>query len=398
MAHDAEDLSFLFFAPTRIVYGVNSAADVAVELRNLGCDKAVIVTDQSLYDNTDLVKKIEKTLGTMCVGVYSDVPSDSGLHVVNRGYAFARDLGATGVVSVGGGSVIDTAKGIAILLKEGGQLEDYQGFRTLTRKVAAHVCLPTTAGTGSEVTHIAVIKDSDKRQKLVLGDHHIIPDVAILDPVLTAGLPPGLTAATGMDALSHAVEAITSSQREPITDALGLHAIRLIGEWLPLAVKNGGDLSARGHMLVAATLAGAAFSNAQAGLAHAIAHTVGARHGVHHGLAKAVAMPYVMRFNNSHVAAEQAAIAEALGVDTRDMEVEQAGLAAADAVARLSTGLGLPATLKDVGVPGNDLEACAQVALSDGAITYNGKPVFDASQVLSVLSNAWTGDSTPRSR
>jgi alcohol dehydrogenase len=395
MAYNAEDLSFLFFSPTRIVYGVGSAGDVAVELRNLGCSKAVIVSDRFLYDRTGLVKKIERSLGSMCVGVFADVPSDSGLHVVNQGYELARSWGAEGVVSVGGGSVIDTAKGIAILLKEGGKLEDYQGFQMLTRKVVPHVCLPTTAGTGSEVTYVAVVKDHQKKQKLLFGDHHIIPDVAILDPLLTLGLPSALTAATGMDALSHAVEAITSSQREPIADALGLHAIRLISEWLPLAVKNGADVNARGHMLVAATMAGVAFGNAQVGLVHAIAHTVGARHGVHHGLANAVAMPYVMRFNNTDVAEEQAVIAEALGVDTRNMTVEQAGLAAADAVARLNAELGLPATLKAVGVPEDDLEVCAQVALSDGAIIYNGKPVFDPAEILPVLRKAWAGDQTP---
>jgi aldehyde dehydrogenase (NAD+) len=395
MPYKAEDLSFLFYSPTRIVFGVGSAGDVALELRNLGCKKTVLVTDRWLYDNTDLVKKIERWLGDLCVGVFADVPSDSGLHIINQGYEFARERGAQGVVSVGGGSVIDTAKGIALLLKEGGRLEDYQGFQMLTRKVAPHVCLPTTAGTGSEVTYIAVVKDHDKKQKLLFGDHHIIPDVAILDPLLTLGLPPALTAATGMDALSHAVEAITSSQREPISDALGLHAIRLIRRWLPQAVSDGSDIDARGHMLIAATMAGAAFGNAQVGLVHAIAHTVGARHGVHHGLANAVAMPYVMRFNNSEVAEEQAAIAEAIGVDTRGMPAEQAGLAAADAVARLGAELGLPSNLKGAGVPEDDLEECAQVALSDGAIIYNGRPIFDPDEVLAVLRKAWAGDQTP---
>lgn len=395
MVYNAQDLSFLFFSPTRIVYGVGSADDAGVELRNLEVDRAVVITDRFLRESTDLVKGVEKALGAACAGVFSDVPSDSGLHVVNQGYEFARSRGAQAVVSIGGGSVIDTAKGIAILLREGGRLEDYQGFQMLTRKAAPHVCLPTTAGTGSEVTYVAVIKDHDKHQKLLFGDHHIIPDVAILDPLLTVGLPPGLTAATGMDALSHAVEAITSSQREPIADALGLHAIRLIRDWLPAAVENGADLNARGHMMVAATLAGAAFGNAQVGLVHAIAHTVGARHGVHHGLANAVTMPYVMRFNNSDVAQEQADIAEALGVDTRGMPVEQAGLVAADAVARLNAVLGLPSTLREAGVPEDDLEACAQVALSDGAIVYNGKPVFDVAEVLPVLRKAWSGDETP---
>jgi alcohol dehydrogenase len=389
----SEDLSFLFYTPTRIVYGVNSANDAGVELQNLGCNKAVIVTDAFLYEKTDIVKKVEKVLGSMCVGVYSDVPADSGLHVVNRGYEFAKGRGAEGVVSVGGGSAIDTAKGMAILLKEGGKLEDYQGFQMLTRKVVPHLCLPTTAGTGSEVTYAAVIKDHEKKQKMLFGDHHISPDVAILDPVLTVNLPPLLTAATGADALSHAVEAITSAQREPIADALALHAIRLIKKWLPIATKNGKDLNARGQMLIAATLAGAAFGNAQVGMIHAIAHTIGARHGIHHGTANAVAMPYVIRYNNSDIAEQNAMVAEALGIDTRRMSEEAAGLAAADEIIKLDRELGLPTTLKELGVPESDLEACAQVAIADGSIVYNGKPVFDPAEILLVLRKAWSGES-----
>lgn len=388
----SEDLSFLFFSPTRIVYGAGSAADVSVELGALGCRKAVVISDQFLLHETGLVDSIERALGPACAGVFADVPADSGLHVVDQGFEFARERGAEGVVSIGGGSVIDTAKGIALLLREGGRLEDYHGFQMLDRKVAPHVCLPTTAGTGSEVTYIAVIKDHERRQKILFGDHHLIPDVAILDPRLTLGLPPLLTAATGMDALSHAVEAMTSSQRQPVSDALGLHAIRLIQEWLPVATEHGEDVLARGQMLIAATLAGAAFGNAQVGLVHAIAHTIGARYGVHHGTANAIAMPYVMRFNNSEVAEQQALIAGALGLDVREMTTDEAGLAAADAVAALNVRLGLPTSLKDAGVPEADLESCAEQAVSDGAIVYNGRPVFAAEEILPVLRKAWAGD------
>jgi alcohol dehydrogenase class IV len=387
----SEDLSFLFYSPTRVVFGANSSNDVGVELRSLGCSKAVIVTDPFLYEKTDIVKMVEKALGPACVGIFYDVPADSGVHVVNKGYEFAKSKGAEGVVSVGGGSAIDTAKGIAILLKEGGALQDYVGFQILTRKVVPHVCIPTTAGTGSEVTYVAVIKDHDKKQKLLFGDHHIIPDIAILDPVLTVNLPPVMTAATGMDAMSHAIEAVTSAQREPISDALGLHAIRLIKKWLPIAVKNGKDLNARGQMLIAATLGGAAFGNAQVGLIHAIAHTVGARHGVHHGTANAIAMPYVIRYNNSDLAEENSMVAEALGVDIRGISAEAAGLAAADSILALDREIGMPTTLKEVGVPESDLEACAQVVLGDGAIVYNGKPAFDPAEILMVLRQAWSG-------
>ncbi len=388
----AEDLSFLFTSPTRVVFGAGSSADTGVELRGMGCSKAFIVTDGFLAEKTDVVKRIVKSLGEACVGVFSDVPADSGVHVVNAGAELGRARGADSIVSIGGGSVIDTAKGIAILLKEGGSLLDYQGFQVLTRPQTPHLCIPTTAGTGSEVTYVAVVKDHEAKRKLLFGDHHIIPNVAILDPKLTVGLPPMMTAATGLDAFSHGLEAVTSAQREPISDALGLHAIRLVRENLPAAVRNGADLAARGQMLIAATLGGAAFSNAQVGLVHAIAHVVGARHAVHHGLANAIAMPHVIRFNNDTVADRYRLVAEAMGVDVRGLSDEAAGMEAAKAVSELSRLLGLPGSFREAGVPENDLRTCAELALSDGAIVYNAKPVTDASEVLGVLEAAWRGE------
>ncbi|HUI72232.1 MAG TPA: iron-containing alcohol dehydrogenase [Spirochaetia bacterium] len=386
----AADLSFLFTNPTKVVYGVGSSADVGLELGALGGKKALVVTDAFL-SKTEIVGKIVASLGTTCVGIFSEVPPDSGVHAVNAGAELGRSLGADSIVSIGGGSVIDTAKGIAILLTEGGSLLDYQGFQLLTRRQTLHICIPTTAGTGSEVTYFAVIKDHDKKRKLIFGDHHIIPDVAILDPSLTVGLPAVLTAATGLDAFSHGLEALTSAQREPMSDALGLHAIRIIRRNLPIAVKNGADLKARGQMLIAATLAGAAFSNAQVGLLHAIAHTVGARHAVHHGTANAIAMPHVVRFNNDVVADRHRLVAEAMGVDVRGMSDEAAGLRAADAMSQFVAEVGLPRSFREAGVPQSDLAACAEAAMSDGAIVYNAKPVMSPREVLGVLTAAWSG-------
>ncbi len=385
------DLSFLFLNPTRVIFGPGSSGEVGIELASLGCRRALVVTDTLLAEKTDIVRKIVASLGSACAGVFSDVPADSGVHTVDAGAQVGRRQGADSIVSVGGGSVIDTAKGIAILLTEGGSILDYQGFQLLTRRQTPHLAIPTTAGTGSEVTYFAVIKDHEAKRKLIFGDHHIIPDVAILDPALTVGLPPVLTAATGLDAFSHGLEALTSAQREPMSDALGLHAIRLIREFLPVAVARGPDLAARGQMLIGATLAGAAFSNAQVGLLHAIAHVVGARHGVHHGTANAIAMPHVMRYNNGVVADRHRLVAEALGVDVRGLSDEAAGLAAAEAVSAFVREVGLPGSFREAGVPREDLAACAEAAMSDGAIVYNARTVSDPREVLTVLEAAWSG-------
>lgn len=385
------DLSFLHVTSTRIVFGVGSSSDVGAELRGLSCRRALVVTDKFLSERTGIVKGVVKALGDACAGVFSDVPADSGVHTVNAGAELGKSVGADSIVSVGGGSVMDTAKGIAILLTEGGSLLDYQGFQVLTRDQTPHICIPTTAGTGSEVTYVAVIKDHESGRKLLFGDHHIIPDVAILDPRLTENLPPLLTAATGLDAFSHGLEAITSAQREPISDALGLHAMRLVHRFLPAAVRGGADMTARGQMLIAAALGGAAFSNAQVGLMHAIAHVVGARHGVHHGTANAIVMPHVMRFNNAAVADRHRLAAEAMGVAVTGMSDEAAGLKAAEAVSAFVKEVGLPGSFREVGVPEADLPACAEMAMYDGSIVYNGREVNDPVDVLAVLKAAWAG-------
>lgn len=383
------DLSFIFTNPTRVLFGAGVHREVKLELLAAGGSKALIVTDALLVENTDIPKRVQQALGDACVGVFSDVPSDSGVHVVDEGARVAKELGADSVVSVGGGSPIDTAKGIAIVMTEGGSLRDYEGFQLLSRPQAPHVSIPTTAGTGSEVTYVAVIKDHDAEQKMLFGDHHIIPNAALLDPTLTLGLPKRLTAATGMDALSHALESVHSQQREPIADALALHAIRLIAEHLPTAVDSGSDLVARGQMLIAANIAGAAFSNAQVGLVHAMAHTVGARHGVHHGLANSLFMPHVIRFNAEEDPQCYRAVAQAMGVDVTGRSDAEAAAAAADVIAELAARVGLPSKLSEVGVPEDALDALAEATLYDGAIVYNARTVMEAEEVRAIYQAAY---------
>ncbi len=388
MTYDSS-LSFIFMNTTRVVFGPGSSRDVREEVRALGCARAVVVTDEGLAKGTDVPARIEKALGDSCAGVFSDVVPDSGVHIVDAGAAFARERGADCIVSVGGGSAIDTAKGIAIVLREGGSLRDYEGFQVLKRRATPHVAIPTTAGTGSEVTYVAVIKDHEAHQKLLFGDYNIIPNTALLDPELTVGLPPHLTAATGMDAMSHAVEAIHSQQNEPIADGLALHAIRLIAEFLPRAVANGKDLVARGQMLIASNMAGAAFSNAQVGLVHAMAHTVGARYGVHHGLANSIVMPHVVRFNAAEVAATYRPVAAALGISIDALSDEACAEAVAARLSDLAGRAGLPQTLASQGVPEAALPELAEATLDDASIIYNGRAVLGADEVLEVYRAAF---------
>jgi len=389
MAYDAE-LTFSVYQPTRVVFGDGAVADyLALECKRLGIERACVVTDRVMRERTNVVARVEAALGTRMGGIYDGVIPDTGVAVVDDGARIAKELGCDGLVSVGGGSAIDTAKGMAIVMTEGGSIRDHQGASRLSRRQTPHIAVPTTAGTGSEVSLYIVVKDARAHEKMHFMDDRIIPDAAILDPSVTLAMPAQLTAATGMDALTHAIEAYTSVNKNPVAEGLALQAIKLIARFVPAAVATPSDKIARGQMLIAANIAGLAFNSTGVGLLHAMAHVVGARHGVHHGTANAICLPHVIRFNADELGSCYRDVAEALGVDARDLGDEMAGEAAAQAVAQLNTRIGLPPRLRDVGVPEGDLDACAEGSLSDGAIVYNGKFAADKDLVLGVYKNAY---------
>ncbi|HOE33239.1 MAG TPA: iron-containing alcohol dehydrogenase [Smithella sp.] len=387
MAYD-RDLNFIYRNPTRLIYGENSINEVGLEADALKCSRAFLVTDKGIV-NAGLTERVEKALGRKLAGTFDGCIQDSDLRIINDAAEIARGKGADILVSVGGGSVIDTTKGIAIVLKEGGKIEDYKGQQCLTRPQTPHIVIPTTAGTGSEVTYFAVIKDQVNHQKHPYCDDNIIPNVGILDPTMTAGLPPMLTATTGMDAFSHALEAIHATPCSPVADGMALHAIRLIMEYLPLCVENGKDLFARGQQLMASTIAGIAFTNAQVGLVHAIAHTLGGLFQVPHGLANSLMLPHVVRYNMDTCADKYVMIAQAMNIYAKGMSDEEASEAVAEAITALTTRMGVPQRLRDVGVPEDGLVQLAEGTLSDGAIVYNPKPVFEAEEVLGIIKQAW---------
>jgi len=383
------DLAFSVFQPTRVVFGDGTVSELPLECKRLGVERLVVVTDKVLREKTDVVARVEKALGPRLALVYDGVIPDTGVDVIDLGAAAAKQAGADGIVSIGGGSAIDTAKGMAIVMTEGGSIRDHQGSMRLTRRQTPHLSIPTTAGTGSEVSVYIVVKDHERHEKMLFMEERILPDTAILDPSVTVGMPPRLTAATAMDALTHAIESYTALNRNPVSDAFALGAMRLVAAYLPAAVANGHDLVARGQLLCAANLGGCAMNAAGVGLVHAMAHVIGARHGVHHGTANAICLPYVMRFNNDELAARYRDVAEALGADVRGLSDEAAGLRAADEVAKLNARTGIPARLREVKVPESDLDACAEQSLGDGAIVYNGKFAADKDLVLGVYREAY---------
>jgi alcohol dehydrogenase class IV len=276
-----------------------------------------------------------------------------------------------------------------VTLKKGGKANDHLNFLVLTEPQIPHIAIPTTSGTGSEVTSVAVLTSRSAGRKLFIVDRYIVPNVAILDPRFTMTLPKNLTVYTAMDAMTHAIEAVTSILSNQVCDGQALHAIRLIKENLPLIAADGKNEKARLNMQIAATMAGWAFTIAQTALAHGMAHTVGTLHHVHHGAACGILIPKVMRYNVDHAADKLALVAQALGVSTEGMSERDAALAAADAVEALMKKVGHPLKLRDVGVPEDNLAMCAFHALADTANLFNARPVNDPADILKIYTEAY---------
>jgi alcohol dehydrogenase class IV len=374
---------FIYNCPTAVAAGHGSLSSMAKTITDLGCRRALVLTDPGVR-KAGLAAVAEGALSGFCVGTYDAIPSDPDLDSIDRAVEAARDLRADCIVSVGGGSVIDTAKAACVALTNGGKINDHVMMQFLTGPQTPHICIPTTAGTGSEVTNVAVLTSKVVGRKMFLVDNHIIPNAAILDPRFTLTLPAGITATTAMDAMTHAIEALTSTMSNHICDGQALHAIRLIGENLPVVIADGRNEEARLNLQIAATMAGWAFTVAQLGLVHGMAHTMGALHHVPHGAACGIILPAVMRFNADHAAARLALVAQALGVNTAGMAQREAALAAADALEALMRKVRHPMRLRDMGVPEDGLKVSAIHAVSDSANLFNARPVNNSKDILSI--------------
>ncbi|MGE5577723.1 MAG: iron-containing alcohol dehydrogenase [Syntrophothermus sp.] len=381
---------FAFFSPTRIVVGPGVAGSLGQEMEKLGVKRAFVVTDKVLVQ----MGLVEQVLGGLTgsaielAGIFDEVKPNSEVGLVEKGAELAKAAGADVLVAIGGGSNIDTAKGMNLILSEGGRLLDYEGFGVISRPLKPLVAIPTTAGTGSEVTQFAVIKNEAIHAKLSFSSPFLAPNLAILDPELTVNLPPKLTASTGMDALTHAVEAYVSTCWNPVADGLALEAIRMIGANLVEATTNGANLEARYQMLVASTMAGLAFSSGMVGCVHAMAHAAGGLYDVPHGIANSILLPYGMEYNLEARPEKFREIARALGKDVQRKDTVEGGRAAIQAVFELAERCGLPRTLREMGVPAEGLPQVAETAMVDGAIFTNPRPA-EYDEILAVLKKAY---------
>ncbi len=369
-----------YSCPTNVISGHGTLHAIYKEVVNLGCRRAMILTDPGVL-KAGHVKLVQDALVEFCVGIFDDISRDADLETVDAATARARELKADCIVSVGGGSVIDTAKAVCVALKNGGKCNDHIAMNRLQGPQTPHIAIPTTSGTGSEVTSISVIKSKQAARYVSLVDPRIIPNTAILDPQFTLNMPLGLTVSTAMDAMTHAVEALTSIMAQPVCDGQALQAIRLITENLSKVVANPKDEKARNQLQIAATIAGWAFTVAQVGLTHAMAHTLGFLYNAHHGAVCGILLPAVMRFNIDYATDKMAKVAQALGVNTTGMDMKTAASTAADSIEKLMKETGHPLRLRDLNIPEDGLDMAAFHAICDSTALFNARPVGDPGEI-----------------
>lgn len=389
---------FEFQNAVKLLCGELALERIPNELQHLNAERPLVLSDAVLakIGTMALVTQAMEAEGVAAAAVFTDIPVDSSLAVVNRIAAYYREQGCDSIVAIGGGSVIDTAKGVRLVLSQNtDDIFAISGLENVARgKHIPFIVVPTTAGTGSECTGVAVIRNDANGVKMEFLSPFVEPDVAVVDPRMTEGLPPKATASTGMDALCHAVEACTCLQANPLSTAYATAAIRLIAQNLETATVNGKNRQARFNMALASTMAGIAFSNSMVGAVHAIGHALGGVCHVPHAVAMTILLPHVMRYNLSHSAGAYAEllpwlVGQDAAMATPPETRAEASIAAIEALGRkLNTACGLPLSLSAAGVSKVDFPKVAEFAVNDGALIVNPRAATE-SQVLEILNSAY---------
>ncbi|MDR3561583.1 MAG: iron-containing alcohol dehydrogenase [Negativicutes bacterium] len=356
---------FVFRMPTRVLFGVEAEKNVLSICNSQKWSKIFVVTGKTSTKKSPHLNGIVESLkgSGIQVEVFSEVEADPSVETVDEGGAKLLAFGADAVLAFGGGSPMDAAKSMTLVAANGGSIADYlRGKRSIARKGVPLICLPTTAGTGSEVTAAAVTTDKHSKEKIGISHDFLMPMFAIIDPALHVSMPPAVTATTGIDALTHAIEAYVAVKANPVTDGLALQAITMIGKNLRRAYSSGDDLEARSNMALASLIAGGAFTNAGLGAVHAIAHPLGAQFGISHGMANGIMLPYVMEYCMVANYAKFRDIAAALGEDVYGQSEQAAAGKSVAAVNKLKAAIGIANKLAEVNVSRDALESIAKDA------------------------------------
>jgi alcohol dehydrogenase len=367
--------SFEFQLPTRIVFGFGASEGVGQEAAAFAAKRALVVTDPGVIAAgiIDLIASRLQAEGVDHV-VFNAVSSNPRDVEVEAGVLVAQENGCDVLVAVGGGSAIDCAKAIGTLMTNGGRIQDYEGLGKVVKPITPLIAIPTTHGTGSEVTFWYVITDAAKKRKVDAGSPLMAARVALVDPELTVSLPPTLTAATGLDALTHAIEAYTGMPNEPLTDSLALTAVSLIGRSLRKAYANGQNREARYDVTLASLLAGVAFANSDVGAVHCISETLGGFYDIPHGVANAVYLPIVAEYNLLAEPERSARLADALADGGGGPVPGGGGERLVAMLEKLNQDLGIPSA-RDIGVKDEDIPRLAEICTTNVSIESNARPI-----------------------
>lgn len=381
--------NFIFRMTTTVMFGKGIVDQLPAKVQEFKKESVLIVTDKGVRQ-AGLLAPIEKSLvdAGLQVAVFDDVEPDPGLDTIHRGAAFFKERQGDFLVALGGGSPMDTAKGIRILADNGGNIRDYAGLNKVPgRSSIPLVTIPTTSGTGSEVTIFAVLSDWEQNVKITISSPYLAAELAIVDPLLTLSAPPRITAATGIDALAHAIETYVSNLAQPPADALALRAIEVIGANLRAAVANGSKPEPRTEMSLGSLLAGMAFNNGFLGITHSLGAALSGHAHVSHGIAIALLLPYVMEYNAMANLEKHWDIALALGEEVEGLSVRDGAFAAAEAVRNLVEDINLPSRLRELGVKEGDLAGMAKSAIGHGMVKMNPRQPNEA-ELLAILKKA----------
>ena len=378
-----------FFIPAVNIMGNGCLDEAMTAIRNYGFRKALIVTDAGLA-KAGVATLIAEKLALQDIDsvIFDGAKPNPSIGNVEAGLVVLKQHHCDFIVSLGGGSPHDCAKGIALCATNGGHIRDYEGVDRSAKPQLPLVSINTTAGTASEMTRFCIITDEERHVKMAIVDRNVTPLLSVNDPELMVAMPKSLTAVTGMDALTHAIEAYVSTAANPITDACAIKAMELISQNLRQAVNDGKDLTARENMAYAQFMAGMAFNNASLGFVHAMAHQLGGFYDLPHGVCNAVLLPHVQTFNADVCAARLTDVAHALGADVRGLSPEEGAQAAIAAIRTLARDVEIPAGLRDLGAKLDDIPILATNALKD-ACGFTNPRKADQGQIEEIFRNAF---------
>lgn len=370
---------FRYEIPTAIEFGNGSINDLANHVKALGGTKVLIVADPGVVQ-AGIAERLKEPLNAANIPyeLFSNIEADPDIESIEEGTSLAKSSGCDLVVGVGGGSSLDTAKAIGLMITNPGHIRDYVGINKVGVPGAPVIAVPTTAGTGSELTIWSVLSDKKEKIKLSVGSAYNCPSLALCDPELTTTLPPHITAATGMDALTHALESYVNKATQPISEALSIQAMKLVAKSLRKAVVQGENLEARYDMLMASLIAAMAFNSTRLGLAHALAMPLGAQFKIPHGVVNAILLPEVMEYNIIGNTGKFAEIAAIFGERTEGLSEREAAERSVQAIRRLKRDIGITQTLADYGLEEKDLDLIATEAMTSGNVPVNPrKPTLE---------------------